>query len=431
VISHNSAVILKGTKKPTREIGELLKVGHILGGSVRKAGNNLRISAQLTDAVTDEHIWAERYAGTLDDIFDIQEKVAFTIADALRVKLTPGEQQDLKQRPVSDPRVLECYHRARTELLFFTVESCERAKRILLQGIDVLGGHAVLYFGLALIHFIAYEGFIETRDDAIKSAMEYTRRVQDLDPQYASLILAKLERCTGSQVKAMRYFEDGLILNPGDVDALFYLSHSYGFHAGKPAAGLALAEKLIRIDPLTVANLISVGTCHCANGDLVRAAAVFDEIRRREPALRVMSSLFQMNVLARMGRTDDAYRLAEETVAENNDGMFARMMTLFKYALLGERDSFLDAITGELRMYAWNDPECPEWFAGWFAMVNERDQALEWLEHWVDRGSINYPMLAHGDPLLEPLRGELRFQRLLDRIRPEWERFVPRLQIEG
>jgi hypothetical protein len=66
--------------------------------------------------------------------------------------------------------------------------------------------------------------------------------------------------------------------------------------------------------------------------------------------------------------------------------------------------------------------------AGWFALVNERERALDWLEHWVDRGSINYPMLAHGDPLLQPLRGEPRFQRLLDRVRPEWERFVPRFQ---
>jgi hypothetical protein len=59
------------------------------------------------------------------------------------------------------------------------------------------------------------------------------------------------------------------------------------------------------------------------------------------------------------------------------------------------------------------------------ALVGEKEKALDWIEHWVDRGSIKYPMLAHGDPLLQSLRGEPRFRRLLDRVRPEWEHFVP------
>jgi adenylate cyclase len=75
VISRNSAMTLKGAKKTTVEIARLLNVSHVLEGSVRRAGNNLRITAQLIDGATDAHLWAERYAGTLDDIFDIQEQV--------------------------------------------------------------------------------------------------------------------------------------------------------------------------------------------------------------------------------------------------------------------------------------------------------------------------------------------------------------------
>jgi hypothetical protein len=81
-------------------------------------------------------------------------------------------------------------------------------------------------------------------------------------------------------------------------------------------------------------------------------------------------------------------------------------------------------LAGPGQSFLWNDPEVPEFTAGWLALVGENEKALDWR----DRGSINYPMLAHGDPLLQPLRGEPRFQRLLDRIRPEWERFVPRFQ---
>ncbi len=70
------------------------------------------------------------------------------------------------------------------------------------------------------------------------------------------------------------------------------------------------------------------------------------------------------------------------------------------------------------------------WIAGWLALVGENDRALTWLERWVDRGAINHPLLARNDPVLQRLRGELRFQRLLDRIEPEWERFVPRFRPE-
>ena len=86
---------------------------------------------------------------------------------------------------------------------------------------------------------------------------------------------------------------------------------------------------------------------------------------------------------------------------------------------------------GPARELLWTDSECPLWTAGWLAQVEERELALDWLEHWVDRGSFNYPMLAHGDPLLENLRGEARFGRLIERVRPMWEAFVPRFQRLG
>ena len=323
-------------------------------------------------------------------------------------------------------RVLDCYHRARHELYFFTRDSYERAKRLLQQGLDTLGEHPLLYMGLALTHFIALDAMLETRDKALEAATEYTRRVQELDPRYAPAVLARLERFTGSQVKAIRHWEDTVAANPGEVDALWLLAWTYSFHMGKSAAGLAVAERLISIDPLTVANPFAYAGSHWADADFVKALGVFDEMHRREPALR-FTSIMRMHMLARLGRIDDACTVAAETVGENAEDAFAQLVTAFKHALRGEREAFLALITGEFEANSWNDSECPEWFAGWFTLINERDRALDWLEHWVDRGSINYPMLAHGDPLLQPLRGDLRFQRLLDRVRPEWERFVPRL----
>ena len=421
---------LKGARKTTREVGAILDVGHVLEGSVRKAGTSLRITAQLIDVATDAHLWAERYSGTLDDVFDIQEKVARAITDALCLKLSPDDHLNLAERPVSDVRVLECYHRARHEILFATKESLERATRLLQQGLDTLGEHPLLYTGLAQAHYYGVEYFLEPREEALRQASQFTRLVEDSGPRYAHALLAKLQRFTGSEVHAIRHFEDAVAASPSDVDSLWYLAHSYSFHAGRPTAGAAVADRLISIDPLSVANLSPRAFSHWADADFAQALAVFDDMHRREPALR-MTSIMRMNMLARLGRIGDSCRVAEETMAEDADDAFGQLVKAFRHALLGERAPFLALMTGELEARCWNDPEGPEWLAGWFALVNERDRAFDWLEHWVDRGNINYPMLARGDPLLQPLRDEARFQRLLDRVQPEWERFVPRFRAEA
>ncbi len=425
VISRNSAMTLKGTHKTMREIRELLNVSHVLEGSVRKAGNNLRITAQLIDVSNDAHLWAERYAGTMDDVFDIQEKVALAIADALRLKLSPDEQHRLAERPITDARALDCYLRALHELLFATRESLKKAIRLLQQGLDTVGEHPLLYMGLAQAHYYAIEYFLEPREEALKEAANLTRRVEVSAPAYAHALLAKLERFTGSQLRAIRHFENAVAINPYDADSLWYLSESYSFHAGKSAAGAAVAERLIRIDPLTVANLFTSAFAHWGDANFSQALAVFDDVHQREPAVRT-TGFYQMNILARLGRIGDACKLAAEKVAENADDEIAKVFTLYKHALMGEKQPLLAMMTDEFVDRAWNDPEGPELFASCFALVNEQERALDWLEHWIDRGAINYPMLAHGDPLLANLRGETRFQRLLDRIRPEWESFIPR-----
>ena len=123
VISRNSAMMLKGTRRETKNIGKELNVQYVLEGSVRKAGNNLRITAQLINALTDDHLWAEKYSGTLDDIFDIQEKVSRSIVNALKLKLNPEESRKIAERPIDNVQAYELHLRARYEMSLFTEEA--------------------------------------------------------------------------------------------------------------------------------------------------------------------------------------------------------------------------------------------------------------------------------------------------------------------
>ncbi len=115
VIARNSAMRLKCTTKDARTLGRELNVRYVLGGSVRRAGQSLRITAHLSEAVDDTQVWAEKYSGTLDDVFDLQERFSRQIVAALKLTLTPGEQQALLDRPIKNPLAYELYFRARQE----------------------------------------------------------------------------------------------------------------------------------------------------------------------------------------------------------------------------------------------------------------------------------------------------------------------------
>lgn len=211
------------------------------------------------------------------------------------------------------------------------------------------------------------------------------------------------------------------------MESLLFLSWSYSFQAGRPAAGAAVADRLIGIDPLNAANLLARGGHFWAEANFGQALEVFDEMRRREPSLGPLINWFWPQLLARLGRTLQVCDAADKITAEGSLHASAQLARILKHAVQGERDRVLELVSGDFELYCWNDPECPEFVAGQFALLGEKERAIQWLEHWVSRGSINYPMLAYGDPLLQSVRGEPRFKRLLDRIRPEWERFVPRL----
>ena len=129
VISRTSSVKLKDTGWDLRRIGRELNVRYALEGSVRRAGSTLRITAQLIDVETDAHLWAEKYSGTVDDVFDLQERLSRQIVEALQITLSPPEDREIAERPIADLRAFEYYQRARQEYYRYTAEGMAAAER--------------------------------------------------------------------------------------------------------------------------------------------------------------------------------------------------------------------------------------------------------------------------------------------------------------
>ncbi len=134
----------KGSDKDLKTIARELNVRYVLEGSVRRAGSSLRVTAQLIEADTDSHVWAEKYSGSIEDVFAIQEEISRKIVKALQVKLTDTEARAVAERPIDNPAAYDCYLRAQHEMFQFTPASLDRAEKLADAGLALIGENPLL-----------------------------------------------------------------------------------------------------------------------------------------------------------------------------------------------------------------------------------------------------------------------------------------------
>ncbi len=422
VISRTSAMRLKGTEKDVTRIGKELNVRYVLEGSVRKAGNNLRITAQLIDATTDSHIWAEKYRGTLEDVFDIQEKVSRSIVDALKLKLSPEEDQRIAQRPIDNVHAYECYLRARQEIWRFTEDALERALQYLQNGLDIVGENALLYAGMGYVYW-QYVNMGIRQEDYVQKAEECAGKVFELEPEspQGHLLLGLIQMVFhGDMQQSARHLKKVLSVNANDLDALSWLSVLYGI-IGKPVAASPLISKALEIDPLNSSSYCIKSVHHYYEGRFelaIESALKGHQMEPENPATIYCCAL----TLASQHRVEDAISFIDNNVDTTSANFFLRVSIFLKKALLGEND-VSELLTDELITTAKRDFQYSSLFADFYALLGHKKEALDWLENAVNRGFINYPFLSEYDPFLENVRSEDRFKKLMERVKHEWEHF--------
>jgi serine/threonine protein kinase/Flp pilus assembly protein TadD len=428
VISRSSAMTFKGTKKKIKEIVREVNVQYVLEGSVRKAGNNLRITAQLIDATTDAHLWAEKYRGILDDVFDIQEKVSRSIVDALKVIITPTEEKQIAERPIDNVQAYECYLRAMREIQRGSEDSNERALRDLQMGLDIIGDNVLLFAGMGLVYCSFYESGIRVTEETLTKAEEYAFKVLRLEPN-SSLsynLLGRIERFRGSAIKALKHFKQALDIDPNDREALFWLGLEYTWHLGRPDSARPFIEKLIDRDPLSPLNHLLFGLHYLLTGEFDNALKSLNNTLNLEPD-SILANFWSAYVLLWSQQNDKAFalinRMAKEESSDQMHKVFTGWLLFLKYALNGEKSKALELLTEDVRNFFWHDADLPCLAAGGFALIDEKKEAIRWLEHVINKGFINYPILVEKDPFLENIRGEERFKKLMERVKHEWENF--------
>ena len=251
VIARNSVFTYKGKPVKVQQVGRELGVRYVLEGSVRKADQRVRISAQLVDATTGHHLWAERYDRLLEDVFAVQDEITQKIVAALAVEMTVAERRRSLRKETENLEAYDYLLRGRGQFFRFTREANDKAKEMYRQAIELDPSYARAYANLAIAHLNDWRlGWSESRPQSLERALELAQRAVALDDSvpvgHAALGDAYL--WTKRYERAVAEFERALSLNPNDADGYRHLAGVLTW-AGRPEEALVQIRKAMRLNP--------------------------------------------------------------------------------------------------------------------------------------------------------------------------------------
>ena len=381
VCSRTSCFSFKDTNTDIRTVAETLGTAYVVEGSVRKADDNLRITAQLIEAASDTHLWSQTYDRELDDVFAIQDDIARQIARVLQVKLLPDS---LPSPTTDDVEAYEYFLRGRNFFNRLGYQNILNAIGMFEKATITDPEFARAWAGLALGH--AYCVLLYGAGAAdLQAADEASSRAIALNPKLADVYVARIVVCSaGSRGKeAEAAFKKAVELDPDNFEAYYHFGR-YMFKEGKLERVIELWERAREIDPddFQTPN-VSIG--------------VYEELGDAHKALQAAK---------------DGARTATRYVEQYPENARAWILGANAFYHLGESDKAMQFAEAAVRA----DPDSEDTLyngACLYARAGEIEKALDCLE----RGKVYESDWMDNDPDLDPLRGEPRFQALMERIR--------------
>lgn len=423
VTSRLSSMTLRGTSKGAKAISAQLGVRYLLEGSVRRAGQRLRVTAQLIDAANDNHLWADTYDGTVDDVFSIQEQLARVIVDALELRLTAREKQRIAERAIDNLPAYECYLRARHEAWRWRRDSIDHAVQLLREGLAIIGDNVRLHAALGVAYLQYREAGIDFGDRPLLEAEKCASKLFELERDSSAGLQLRgwIRYSRGLVQEAVHDLKAALDIEPNNADTLLLLSNCY-LISGRVSSARPLVTRLLAVDPLTPVTRCMPAWADILDGKFAAALEPYRQMVEMDPS-NPMARLFYTWVLVINHMEHDVGALVDECPSDVRDTVPARIAFFLAFALAGKHGEAQAVLTPQVEAAARATDVFARFLAHGFALAGMAEPAMRWLEVAVDRGFINYPFLARHDPVFRLLRSEARFKRLLEVVRDRWERF--------
>ena len=405
VISRTSAFAFKGKQIGMQDIAEQLDVSYVLEGSVRWAGEQVRVTAQLIDADADAHLWSQTFDRPIDDIFSIQDEIAAIVVQELKVTL-------LQQAPTvehTDPEAFALYLRARQLGRTGTAEAYEESNALFEQALAIDPDYAAAWNGLAVNAFKLFSRGLRYYDEGYGIARQAAEKALLNEPGYApalaTLGLVALED-THDLAAAARYFQRALTLAPYDLEII---RHVVVFlqSLGRLEAAIALGEYAISRDPVNAANHANLGNSYRWSGRPEDAVAAYRTALRLSPGLGAAHSFIGLALITQ-GQHEEALAAIEREPFEP----YRLIGLALVHHAMGDAAHSDAALTELIEKYE------KEWaynIAYVHAARGQPDLAFEWLDRAVE----------YHDPGLSLIIVEPNFANL--ESDPRWREFLRKL----
>lgn len=422
VIARTSAMRFRGAEKGVCEIGRELKAGTVLEGSVRKAANRLRVTAQLIDATSEEHLWAQTYDRELEDVLSVQTELAHKVCDALEMRLLSGEREHIEKKPTGDIGAYTFYLKGRYYWNERSRDALEKAIRYFEEAIERDPGFALAYSGLTDSYMVLVghgylspsEGYPKAKE-AARKAIELDETLAEAHTSLASILsrewdwfgaemeFVKALKANPNYVTAHHWYSIHL-LETGrlseaikelkiaeEFDPLSPMIHNYAgqlyFHARQYDVAVSEFDKALELDPNFAAARGSRADAYVMKSMFAEAFADLEWLLPHLPptTAAILEAQFRSYVCAMSNRKEEAKRIildCEEKIA-------------------CERDEDVD------RNIMAN-------FASIHSKLGEKDRALEWLRRCFEVRAIT-PFEAKLSPYFDEITSDPRFKELMSK----------------
>ncbi len=415
VTARTSAFALRLKDLDIREIGSKLNVGHLLQGSIRRAGKRVRVTAQLVDVETGYHLWSERYDREMTDVFSIQDEISQAIVDTLRLQLA-RETSHVRRHPPSF-EAYSLYLKGRYFQEKRTPEGYSKAKAYFDQALAIDPGYALALLGVAEFHWQnAFYGFQYPREALIQSKQATVRslEIDDTLPEAHAILGALLGMADCDWQAADRSFQRALQLDPDSSYVLFRYANFYLRPQGRSDEATQLIERTLACDPLSVVTLWTLAYYLYSSRHYDRAIRHLLAVIDLEPSFYLAYCVMGL-VYAQEGMEEKsitALKKACELCADNPFTVGLLACGIGKAGKTKEALSLIEKLQLESRQsYV---PAKAFMFA--YAGLEKWPSVLDWAEKSIDDRDPMAIMLLLMEPTLDPIRSDPRYAALFRKM---------------